>query len=287
MRWTLKRLAALILAVSFADAVAAQVPAPAAPPSAPAPGEGSGGRRFGGGPPDADMIWKMMNRGQDVDSINLNDRPDLKADMERRGTPIPANGMLTKADFKVGFEKRMAERGSRGPRPGGGDAPPLPPVQVQMVEQPQPSFQPPQGGPPSEGRRRDKSDEPAQRTSVSRFGHLPKGTPPWFEEYDADMDGMVGLYEWRRNGKKIPEFMAMDLNGDGFVTADEWLRAEKLKLDRKLESSAVNTDEPTPVRTEASPSGQSERPVRGQRGGPSSGKDGKDRKKNPFLNGGK
>ena len=308
MRWTTKRLAALALAAGFADGVGAQemktvvvqaAPPTMAPPSAaPAPGGPGGGpggpgrmRGGPGGPMDADTVWERLAGGTDVASVNLAEKPFIKSMMERNGDPIPASGILTKAEFKANFDRRAAERAARGPRPVP-TAAPQPPMQAQMVEQPQPSFQPPpQGGPPPGGRNGPPAE--AQRVSVARFGHLPKGLPDWFATYDTDGDGMVGLYEWRRNGKKIAEFVAMDLNGDGFLTADEYVRFKKLELDKKPESALAAADEsmmPAPAaQVEVRPAGV---PVRGQRGGPPPGsKDGKesrDRKKgNPFLNGGK
>ncbi|QEL13716.1 EF-hand domain-containing protein [Limnoglobus roseus] len=59
---------------------------------------------------------------------------------------------------------------------------------------------------------------------VLRFGKLPKDLPSWFKQLDTDEDGQVGLYEWRRDGRKSEEFMAMDLNSDGLLTAEEYLR---------------------------------------------------------------
>ncbi len=50
------------------------------------------------------------------------------------------------------------------------------------------------------------------------------GLPGWYDEYDTDKDGQVSLYEWRKSGKVTDEFLEMDLNGDGLVTADEYLR---------------------------------------------------------------
>jgi len=49
------------------------------------------------------------------------------------------------------------------------------------------------------------------------------GLPDWFAQYDLDGDGQVGLHEWRKKGGAIKDFVAMDLNGDGFLTAKELL----------------------------------------------------------------
>jgi Ca2+-binding EF-hand superfamily protein len=48
--------------------------------------------------------------------------------------------------------------------------------------------------------------------------------PKWFTEYDLDGDGQVGLYEWRKKGGSIKDFLTIDRNNDGYITASE-LRA--------------------------------------------------------------
>jgi hypothetical protein len=72
-----------------------------------------------------------------------------------------------------------------------------------------------------------KEEAKDKRPVVFRVGKLPKGLPPWFEQLDTDRDGQVGLYEWKAGGRSIQDFLAMDLNGDGFVTVEEALRFQK------------------------------------------------------------
>jgi hypothetical protein len=78
-----------------------------------------------------------------------------------------------------------------------------------------------------------------------RYGKLPlKELPSWWERIDTDKDGQIGLYEWRAAEKPMAEFLAMDLNGDGYLTAEEYFRYKKLQLtastssDSKSDSSA-------------------------------------------------
>ena len=57
---------------------------------------------------------------------------------------------------------------------------------------------------------------------------MPPGIPPWFVELDTDRDGQVALYEWRRAGLPMAQFQEMDLNEDGLLPPDEYLRYVRL-----------------------------------------------------------
>ena len=61
------------------------------------------------------------------------------------------------------------------------------------------------------------------RPFVAKHVNYPPGLPPWFAEYDTDGDGQVGLYEWRRKGRSIADFLLMDRNNDGYLTPAELL----------------------------------------------------------------
>ena len=71
-------------------------------------------------------------------------------------------------------------------------------------------------------------DTETERPIVYRFGKLPKDFP--YAGIDKDEDGQVSLYEWRTSLKLVDEFVDRDLNGDGFLTAEEWLRGTKTSL---------------------------------------------------------
>ncbi|MCI0639727.1 MAG: hypothetical protein L0Y72_07815 [Gemmataceae bacterium] len=62
------------------------------------------------------------------------------------------------------------------------------------------------------------------RPIVYRAGKLPKGLPPWFEEFDTDKDGQVALFEWHKGGNALKDFAAIDRDNDGLVTPEETLR---------------------------------------------------------------
>ena len=53
--------------------------------------------------------------------------------------------------------------------------------------------------------------------------------PEWFTRLDADRDGQLSLYECRTGGGSVALFVEMDLNGDGYLTRDEYLRYAKAK----------------------------------------------------------
>ena len=82
--------------------------------------------------------------------------------------------------------------------------------------------------------------EEDKRPVVYRVGKLPKELPAWFALMDEDKDGQVGLYEWKKSGKPVTgpdSFLAMDANGDGFLTVEEVLRY--LRATGQLPNTAV------------------------------------------------
>jgi hypothetical protein len=70
------------------------------------------------------------------------------------------------------------------------------------------------------------AEEEKKKVTVWHVGNLPPDLPPWFSQYDTDKDGQVGLYEWKAAGRPVSEFVAMDMNGDGFLTVEEVMRVE-------------------------------------------------------------
>ena len=91
----------------------------------------------------------------------------------------------------------------------------------------------------------EKKETEEERPIAMRYGKLPKDLPDWFDKDDSDKDGQIGLYEWRKAGKEMTEFTVMDLNGDGFVTADEYLRfARQKNIDTKLDKYAETGERP-------------------------------------------
>jgi hypothetical protein len=64
-----------------------------------------------------------------------------------------------------------------------------------------------------------------RKPGASRADGWPANVPAWFREYDTDGDGQIGLYEWKAHGHSLEDFKKADLNGDGFITLKELMRA--------------------------------------------------------------
>lgn len=313
---------------------------------------GPGGPGRGGFSMDPNAMWDRMAQGQD--SINLNDPrfSFMKGMMERRGEPMPPNGILTKQQFVAGVQQRMAQGGMGGPggsSPGRFTPPGGTPNVMTYQATPGPDGRPTfvmQGGPPgmtglpagmsnnpdeaiqnffrrsdrnqdgridrdeassslrerfdqydtnrdgaidinefrpyiqermggrggdqrwpggsfdprsnstssqfpngppggwggdSNNRSRNSQEDEEERPVVHRYGKLPKGLPSWWDELDTDQDGQIGLYEWRRKSKPTAEFVEMDLNADGYLTASEWLRHQQFAIERRAGESAAES----------------------------------------------
>ncbi len=188
------------------------------------------------------------------------------------------DGKLDLAEYKA----YTAERFAGGPNGPGGFG------QIQPMQQ-QPDYNA-QFGVGSGRTQAKREEEDTARVSVSRFGKLPKEVPAFFTELDDDRDGMVGLYEWRRHGRKSADFVEMDLNADGYLTADEWLRYNRIAIEKRDQESLADKSPAergsTPSRGGSSSSG--DKPDKGDDKGGKGGQ-GKDRgskdKPNPFAPG--
>ncbi len=130
------------------------------------------------------------------------------------------------------------------------------------------------GGPPSSGRGSDaKVEEPDEpRPVIYRYGKLPPEFEKEFGSMDTDKDGQIGLYEWRTKGKEVEKFVSMDLNGDGLLTAEEYLRFKNLPVGEQPGSSKSSSTSGRP--SFGGPGGSSSF----GRGGPPSSSDNKDSK---------
>lgn len=77
--------------------------------------------------------------------------------------------------------------------------------------------------------------DPLARPGDAKIGKngkpLSGGLPSWFVSLDADKDGQIALFEWRDGNKPLAIFQEMDLDGDGLLTRDEYLRYAKMNED--------------------------------------------------------
>jgi Ca2+-binding EF-hand superfamily protein len=162
----------------------------------------SGGR--GGNPTlTAEGMFSSLDKNGDG-YLNYDEMPDqLRTERDRWDTD--RNGLIDLSEFRAFFEARVQ----------------APPTQSQASS---PSADLPLQGGLSWDYFQGPVEEPRKPPVVYRAGKLPKELPSWFEQYDTDKDGQIGLYEWKASGKSIQEFEEMDRNKDGFLTVDEVLR---------------------------------------------------------------
>jgi hypothetical protein len=216
-------------------------------------GRGKGGAGKGKGRMDPAALFNMYSGGQPTIDVNNVQVPDfmqrfqsadqvkeaMQAFLQKKGV---SNGQMTPELFQEYNEERRQEMRARfsGMRGKRGGPPPAPAEGASPASPGTPGDAGGSGGPDSGGRGRGPADgQPgawpqspaappppveAPRPTVYRVGKLPKGLPAWFAQLDRDRDAQVGLYEWTAAGRSVDEFVAMDLNGDGFLTPEEVLR---------------------------------------------------------------
>jgi len=155
-----------------------------------------------GGSPDGDRRVEEMFKRMDQNEngvLEFNEMSEtLQAERDKYDTNH--NGVIELDEFKAYVAARFS--GSR---------------QGDNVSGPAPIGAP--GGPPL------TEEEERKRPTLIRAGNLPREFP--FAALDRDGDGQIGLYEWKEAGRRIADFLPMDLNNDGFVTVDEYFRWKK------------------------------------------------------------
>jgi EF hand len=209
-------------------------------PGAPPPGGDQRGgrqrRQF-----DPNMFFNMLSGGKDYIVVaemlanpfiarDPSAKDKIESFVQRQGI---TTGRLTREQFALYMGERTAERqAARAAANPGGDATPGASPPGASSPGSDPVFTP--SPPPEE----------EKRPVVYRAGNLPKELPPWFAQLDEDKDGQVGLYEWKKAGRPLNEFQAIDLNGDGFITVEEALRYTKTQ-GKNIASAAPGAGAPT------------------------------------------
>jgi len=222
------------------------------------PKDGGGSKDGGGG--DGDERYREFFKRLDTNSDGFVTTEELQA-AGKMGSRL-LEGLATydtnkdgKIDFNEYLEYQKARASQKGGKGGG-------------------------GGPEPYVGRGIEEDTPAKKVVeekrvVYRFGKMPEGLPSWYAELDKDKDGQIGLYEWKAAGKDVKEFVAMDGNGDGFVTAEEVLRHQRAAAAKKVDPSQtlaamVNSPSAPPLTT-GSASAASKGDGKGKWGGPPGG----------------
>lgn len=89
-------------------------------------------------------------------------------------------------------------------------------------------------------------EEPdATRPSMHRSDKLPGDIPNWFSKLDADDDGQISVYEWRRAAKPLEEFAMWDRDGDLLITFDEVVQRLREEKAPRPKRKKVYSIEPT------------------------------------------
>jgi Ca2+-binding EF-hand superfamily protein len=180
--------------------------------------------------PDARAEESFQRLDANKDGVLNNDEMPEALRAERDKWDTDKNGLISLDEYKAYFLARAEQR-----RQGRGD-----PAQNGAAS----------GGNLSAEPMPAHVEEVEKKPIAYRAGKLPKELPAWFDQYDTDKDGQIGLYEWKNTGRPLDEFFKIDRNGDGFLTIDEVLYFERAS--GRLTVSAAPATEANPPPTSPS-----------------------------------
>jgi Ca2+-binding EF-hand superfamily protein len=184
---------------------------------------GSGGNNWNS---DARIEEIFNNLDANKDGMLNNDEMPEGLRAERDKWDTDKNGLISLDEFKAYFRARMEQRRQNRDNASQGDQAAPDNISVEPMT--------------------TQAEEEEKKPIAYRAGLLPKELPAWFEQYDTDKDGQIGLYEWKATGRSLEEFNQIDRNGDGFLTVDEVLRYERIN-GRLPEKAVATTDTNAPA----------------------------------------
>jgi hypothetical protein len=211
-------------------------------------GFGPGGGK-GGDPMDrADRTFNFISKATGGEVLDMGKLPPesrmmVRGIYEKNGLPPPSdNAVITRNQFVSTVGPAMAARSAMGGMGGRGG-----PGGPNGFGDPNRSYNDPYNnwgsdprdfgdrrGPDDRKDGRDRKEEKKEPPVFAvRYGKLPDGLPLWWNDYDTNKDGQIGLHEWRQANEPTAKFYEMDLDGDGLLTPDEYLRYVSLKEERE------------------------------------------------------
>jgi Ca2+-binding EF-hand superfamily protein len=138
---------------------------------------------------------------------------------------------IDRTEFKAHFESQLRQKAWKDPQKWGD----LTKLEQEIGKRMAKAVEPAESMPkPASGAMAILLDD--RRPSPWRAGKLPAGLPAWFDELDKNRDGQVAMYEWRAAERPLKEFLAMDLNDDGLLTPEEFLRASAMNGNAKAQA---------------------------------------------------